>query len=575
MISLKEKPIGITASEPGTPAGNCYTSISAGEKAMCFLCAEDPHSSRYNEGVLFRVPVQTDLARLRSAFTRLLYQYPVLQSTYSQVNGQFVRQIKPEAPVDWMLVNNTPLSRHQLDRSIQQYFNEPFDLATGPLFRVRLFLSGEDEWLVLASVHHIVCDGWSLNLLFPQLVAAWHYRDNQDPACLIASEPDYPLFIHRESEYLLSSDARQSLAFWRESLAAIPARVDLSPGHNPSTSQRQSIPFHLTGDNYREILAVAKSTNTTPFTVMMAAYQLLLARYCNRWETFIGIPWYNRPTRDMRSVVGYCVNTLPLYQMLDPSMSVVHHLQDLHRHLKQSISHGRFPFSLLNDEHRHANEGEPIPLQFYLSFRRGYEHSPVLGSNFLPEFDIKLIKQHSLFDIHLEIIEEKAGFACLFQYDPRRVAADLVAAAPGHFKQLLHLACTAPELLLSDLEFLSAEQRNELLTLAQGPVRDYLLDGGFPAAFRRSAFQYPDALAVADEHHQWTYQQLDQYSDQLARTLKQQWTIQPGQIVGVLLERSVLWAAALLAIGKTGAIYLPLDPIQPIDRLRFFVSDAG
>ncbi len=547
--------------------------LSAGEKAMWSLCAGRPGSSQYNEGILFRMPAEANLAHLKKALTSLLARYPLLQSVYISVDGIPARKVNADSALDWAVVNEASLGEEELRTSILQHYNEPFQLDRGPLFRVRVFRRSSGEWLTLAAMHHIVCDGWSLNILFQDLIRLYDGDSKEEPSLFSG----YTTFQAAENELLNSPAARRHLDFWINAMQPQGTGVDLNPEKKINNNAEPAVHFELDEVATSLLENLAKTIGCTPFCIFISLYEILLSRYTGSERTIIGFPYFNRPTTPLRSVVGLCVNTLSISETVSADSSFLDLAIRNANKLRDSIKHGALPFSVITEHLRLRNpDQEPLSLPFFISSRKFYEGKTTSrNGSFSPETSIRLQRTDIPFIFHLEIIEKANSYTCHWQYSPKSVDGDIIQHAGRHFLHLLQQVTAQPEQPIGQLQLIGAQEWAVLEHLSAGAEKIFPLAGGFTNAFAQVAATFGDRPAVSDAHESWTYAQLDRWSDTLADILISRYNIGNSSVVGVYLERKVLWAGALLAIWKAGGVYLPLDPAQPVERLRYIVQDAG
>lgn len=532
-------------------------------------------SLAYNEAIALKLrgPLDdTTVARLHQACKDVVAAHPSLRAVFSADGSEMLVQTT-EAATARLEVSDlrtlTPEAREQhqqewLDRVVE----EPFDLTTGPLFRTQLLRLADDEATLLISAHHLVCDGYSFALILRDLCQAFQGSRLQPSA--------YADYARAESRFLKSAEAADNLAYWTSLYAGELPVTDL-PTDRPRPAHRQvsslRISHLIDADTCEAIRKTASRLRISTFTLLLGAFEILLARLTGNPDVVVGVPAAGQIAADMPEIVGHCVNLLPVRNQVDAGLPASQWLTGLQHRLLDAFDHQRFTFGSLLPHLPLRRDPSRLPLvsvMFNLDQRMDPAQLEMAGL----ALSVEPVPRHfENFELFVNLTPVEHGLQAECQYSTALFDEATIQHWLQSFEALLHAIIEDSARPVGQLPALSQHQREQLRQWNQTRHEPGL--GRTPLElFDRIARTVPTRMALADARHQISYQTLQQSSQHLARQLQAR-GVGPGQLVGLCVERGVAMVIAQWAIWRTGAAYVPLDPAFPQERLAYMAEDAA
>ncbi len=555
------------------------SSLSENQKGLWILQALDTDNSSYNVPIAFRCQ-NLDRGTLEKAVRWLELRYPVLSSCVG---------LRDEAPVmvprsETLTVRTPRLPDGTAAQTLlRQRSSLPFDLGK-EVFRVEWISGGElapNESLVLIVAHHIIIDGVSSEVIAHDFWEAYEkFADGQpDDTPPRREEARYPDFVSWEESFLLSANGAAQRAYWLEKLQAPLPSLRL-PADPVTARAKENAGDWRSLDLGQEICAAlekkAKRLNIGLASLYLSLFAILLHRYTGERDLVIGVPTMRRPERRFAETVGYCANIIALRLDLDPAIPSGELSQRVHSELMDGLARGDYPFAAIARELGGTATGRP-PYQVAFAFQNfGSGSSAWPGSgNSLVEF-MPEIRQPNETLLGMEVQNGKDGVRVL-------VSGDGVAVSPAsadrilqHYRRLLEafVADDADKALAPDLPMLTPAEEDRALhswNHVKGPA-----PSGKPVheMILGQAGKTPKARAVCQGAETLSYKALVSESMRIGTGLEKQ-GIGRGDRVAVLLGREPAGIAALLAVLSVGAVWVPLDPDCPDERLSYILADAG
>ncbi|GAA2515262.1 non-ribosomal peptide synthetase [Winogradskya humida] len=568
---------------------------SAGQRAMWFMAELAPHSTAYHISVAAAVTGELDAGALHRALNRVVERHAALRTTFPAVAGEPVQRIHPTLPPQFATHDATGWTGDELTARMNEAAHRPFDLTTGPLVRAELFATGPGEHHLVLVLHHLVSDMWSMQLVLSELDTGYRDELAGRPAGATPVPPGFATLDRRITADLGTAETERLWDFWRAELDGAPTDLELRTDR-PSGSHRAyrggAHRFHLDAGTSERLRTLAREYGTTPYVVLLSAYQIFLSRHSGKRDLLIGSPTHGRGRAETAGTVGLFVNTVALRGRIDTGESFAAMVRRNAGLVSRALDHAALPLAEVVERLRVRREpGRPPLVQALFSWQQPHGTQGAATAGFLlghrdARLDlggltlrpVVLEPVSAQADIQLTVAEVDGVLGGMLQHD-----ADLFDAASAErfavqLRTLLTAAADAPETPVGRLRLLTPEQRTELLLLGNDTRTAYDVDRHAHLRVADQAAATPDAPAVVFDDggpvRTITYAQLDRSANRLAHELINR-GVRPGDLVGLRLPRSVEAVVAMLAVLKAGAAFLPLDPDLPTARLDYIVADAN
>ncbi|WP_169588536.1 non-ribosomal peptide synthase/polyketide synthase [Antrihabitans stalactiti] len=562
--------------------------LSPAQSRMWFINRFDPASGAYNVAASIVLNGRLDIDLLRSAIADVITRHEALRTVYpDSSDGPFQRILSPAETLDALALEafSAPpsLSGADLEPAVKAAAKVGFDVTAALPIKVTLLRSTPTRHFLVVAVHHISIDGWSLRTLAMDLVHSYSARSaGESPSWkpLPVQYADYALWklATLGSEDTPESLAAQQLSYWSAELVGIPEVLELPADRRrpPTPTYRgATVSVSIDPQTHAAAVTLARSAAATPFMLLHTAFALLLARLSGSSDIVIGTPVAGRGEHRLDEVVGMFVNTLVLRTGIDAAMSFRDTLDRVRSTDLSAYAQADLPFERLVEAIAPARSTAHHPVfQVVLALDNvGVHEIELPGLNVAMEpVDSDIAK----FDLQLVIAEEydergrPVGATADFTYACDLFDRDTVAGFADRFVRILRAGIAEPDRAVGDIDVLAAGERRHLLRSgdAIGVAPMLLAD-----VFARAAVD-PDRTAIEVDGGTISYGELDERSNQLARLLIAR-GVGPESFVALLLPRSPEWVCGVWAVAKTGAAFVPVDPVFPPDRISFMLSDSG
>jgi amino acid adenylation domain-containing protein len=553
--------------------------LSFGQERLWFLAQLEPDDRSYNIplGLHFEGPL--DRLALAAALRELVRRHEVLRTTMEVVDQRPASVLHEDAEIDLPVTSLAALPSPECEATLQRQAAEEgrraFDLARGPLIRARLFELGAEDHVLFLVVHHIVSDGWSNGILNRELTTLYRAFVAGKPSPLPELPIQYADFARWQRRWLQGDALSELLAYWKAQLDGSQHTLDL-----PSDRPRPPLRSHRAGRASavlpRELLEslkeLARREGATLFMTLLAALHVLLHRYSGQRDILIGSPIAGRSRAETENLIGFFLNTL----VLRARPSAERPFRELLREVKEAClgayAHQDMPFERLVAELAPKRDLARSPL-FQVSFILQNTPREAVAIDGVKVGGVRAEGATSTVDLTLAMSESKSGLNAVLDY-----AVDLFDPATierlfGHLRVLLEGIVADPTCPIGALPLLTPAERARMLVDWNATAMEYPRRGAHHLV-EAQVDAAPDAVAVACAGREITYRELDRRGNQLARALQRR-GVGPGARVGISLERSIDMVVAALAVLKSGAAYVPLDPTYPRERLAFIAADAS
>ncbi|MGW4943412.1 non-ribosomal peptide synthase/polyketide synthase [Actinoplanes sp. NPDC004185] len=570
----------LAGSAPATPVAdpippaprNEPLPLSFSQQRLWFLDRFQPGEAEYNSAFAMRLSGPLDLPALPAAVRALATRHESLRTTFDDIDGAAVQVVHPVPDLYVPLVDLA--SGADLEQVLYESYSVPFDLRTGPLFRVTVFRLGEQEHVLLLAAHHIITDGWSMGVLTEDLTALYEAAHHGIPSDLPEPALRYADFAVWQRRRATGDEARRHAEYWADRLAGLqPLELPTDrPRPAVRTSHGAVHRFAVPAAVADRLAELARSHDTTLFTALTAACTLLFSRYAGQDDVALGTVVSGRNRPELERLVGFFVNTVVLRSRVDQRGTFADLLAEVRGTALDAFAHDDVAFERLVEASGAARDPSRNPLFDVMVLLHDERRAAPRLSGLRVE-EIELSRRAATVDLSVEFERRSGALSGFVEYNTDLFDAATVERMTRHLLGLLDTVTTAPGRRLAELELLTAGERDQVLRQWNATDADFPA-GTFGELFEAQVNRTPDATALVCRDTTLTYQELDARANRLARLLVRRGA-GPERVVALALPRTAEMIVALLAVLKAGGVYLPVDPDLPPDRIAFVLDDAA
>ncbi|HWF05181.1 MAG TPA: amino acid adenylation domain-containing protein, partial [Candidatus Angelobacter sp.] len=575
LIRQSRSPRKICALAPAAQTNNAPLSFA--QQRIWFLDQMNPGGAVYNMPFEMRLSGQLNTYALERSLNRIVARHEALRTRFALVDGMPVQLVAVEHQfkVDQADLRTLPL--HQRTSTARELVEQDalraFNLASGPLLRVKLIQLEDEEYLLLVNMHHIVSDGWSVGVMvreFGQLYAG--YAEGHDVVLpeLKIQYRDYAIW---QRERLQAQMIEDQLAYWRTQLAGLPIlelpsrKLTSMEADGKSASERLNVSPEVS----EKLRAMCRREGVTPFMALLAAFAVALADFSGQKDIAIGTPVANREHTETEGMIGLFLNTLVLRNDLAGNPTCRTLLRRTRAMVLDAHENQDVPFERLVEEFAQSRDTGKTPLFQAMISMQNTEHKDLE----LPGLRLSGFSSRTplaKFDLLLLLSETENGIEGDLSYATQIYEAPMMERLMAHWARVLHKIATEADARISDLPLLSTAEFQQIVQ-NWNPPETFYPRNCIHDLFLEQVKRTPDAVAVKHKDRTLTFRELSHRANQLGHYLVKLGA-GPETRVAICMERGVEMVIGLLAILKAGAAYVPLDPAYPLDRLQMMLEDA-
>ena len=540
--------------------------VSSAQKRLYISSQLDQAGISYNMPTILEVDGPLDVSKVQGAYQTLIDRHEPLRSYFQMEEEKLVQHIHEELELPFQYIEVT---KDTLSDKVASFI-QPFDLNHGPLIRVSVLKVEDGRHVLCVDMHHIISDGISMNILMQEFIKL--YKGDIYLRELRIQYKDYSVWQQDSAQKEKLAHQEQ---YWMEKLGGEIPVLEL-----PTDFARSSV-IDFAGDHYEFTLSTEVTNSlkklsvekgTTLYMTLLAAYNVLLARYTGQEDIIIGSAIAGRPHTDLEDMVGLFVNTLALRNEPLGNQRFENFLQDVKKNVLKAYENADYPLEDIIEKLNLERDQSRNPLFDTLFTLQNME----IGEWSLPHATIRpyhFDNHISKFDLSMIATESKNTIKFILEFRTNLFTMETIERFAKHFEKLIVEITTYPEKTLSQLEMLSKNEIQQLLDTGKGVVTDYPRGKTIHTLFEEQASLYPDLTAVDYDGEMLTYEELNKRANQLAYTLRDQGIVSES-IVGILVEPSLEMVVGQLAILKAGGAFLPIDPEYPEDRIAYMLEDS-
>lgn len=561
--------------QPARPGQRMFP-MSFAQRRLWFIDQLGPRSAAYNLHTALRFSTHVRVDVLERCLAEIVWRHEVLRTTFRMVEDEPAQVVLDRLDTPLSVTDLSTLlpdeRRVLLSRVVTEEVSRLFDLECGPVLRAALVRLGPAEDIVVLVTNHIASDAWSMEILGRELHILYEAFTSGRPPSLPELSLQYADFATWQRACLTEQAVERHLVYWRRQLAMLQPIALHTDKRRPRATT-----FHGSRVNFSVPLAVAQplrelcqAESATPFMVMFAVFAMVLHRYTGQEDIALGVPVSSRSQREFEDMIGVFLNTIVFRADCtgDPSFRVL--VRRVRGMALEAYDHQELPFELLVADLAHDRDLSVNPL-----FQVGFTYDRrAQGTTESSVVDIVVDQKTSILDLTLYLLERPDGIVGQVEYSTDLFDSSTIDRLVRHLVALLTAALTDLDAPISSLNLLDSAERHRILDEWNATGTAFAGEQCVHELIQEKVQILPDAVAVETLDDSLTYAELEERSNSLARYLLAQ-GIGSCSLVGVCLGRSFDLVVAFLAVLKSGAAYLPLDPAYPPDRLAFMIEDSG
>ncbi len=554
--------------------------LSNAQKRLWILDQLEENSIAYNMPSVFILEGEFHEEAFNKAYSYIVERHESLRTIFIPVEGNPRQRVleNPNFNINIVDLRNSSNKDLRAEEIISSDLETAFDLSKGPLVRFCLIRLEDEKYLILFNMHHIVSDGWSMNILTKDFLRAYNsFRKNQkvDQEPLRIHYKDYSVW---QNELLEGEEIKSQKEYWLAKLSGELPVLNLPTEKSRPLKQTfngDRIEFILSNDMQYKLNDLCTNLHISLFMLLQGLVKVLLHKYTGQQDLIIGSPIAGRIHRDLENQIGFYLNNILLRDWIEPEYGVYDFMKRSAVTCKEAFDNQLYPYDKIVEDLDIKRDPSRNPIFDVLVVLQNNESTNLEfdGLTVLPYME-GCKKEASKFDITFEFKETANGLYCALRYNTDIYSRDRIERMGMHFETLISSVLEEPESKIKDLNILPADERNLLLDQFNSTYVDYPDNKSIVDLFEEQVENTPDNIAVIYKEIQLTYRELNEKANSVANYLLDKHDVSPDDFIGVLLHRSEKMIIALLGILKTGAAYVPVEVDYPEERRKYIIEDS-
>ncbi len=536
-------------------------------------------SLQYHVPTILRLKGELDKEALSNSLQEIVNRHEVLRTVFVESeDGKPYQQVKETGL--WELKQEDGSIYKEDEASLQKYIQslilEPFDLSKDDMLRATLVYRGEQEHILVTTMHHIASDGWSMGIIIKEVVSLYQSYSENKPVELPPLEIQYADYSIWQRDYLKGEVLQEKLGYWKEKLSGV-ASLEMPtdfPRPVTQTSKGASTRFIIEKRLSEQLQELSRQEEATLFMTLLSALNVLLYRYSGQEDVCVGTPIANRTRQETESLIGFFINTLALRTGVSAEKSFSELLKQVKVTTLEAYSHQEVPFEKVVEAVVKERDLGRSPLFQVMLVLQNTPQSSEIGLGELQIVREVMPSNTAKFDLAFSMTENEDGLLGSLEYNRDLYKPETIDQIIIHFEEILRSVVQDPQQKISGLQMLTSQEENQLLidfndTAISYPAEKTILD-----LFTEQAIKTPDRVAVVFEQEEITYLALDQQSNQLAHYLQRK-GVKQETLVPICIERGIGMMTGILGILKAGGAYVPIDPAYPAERINYMQENTA
>jgi amino acid adenylation domain-containing protein len=559
--------------------------LSSGQLRLWILSQFEGGSAAYNIPFSFSLDQDIQIDVFKKAIYATINRHEILRTIFVKNELDEPRQkVQSESEFDFSIDYVDYRGKEHPEEMVQQYIRKDsytsFSLETGPLIRISLLQTGESNYVFYYNMHHIISDGWSVDILYRDVLIFYEAFEKKEPPVLPELRIHYKDYASWQLQQTQKEEFKEHREYWKSLLSGELPLLDLpTQKFRPKikTYNGLSLTTCIDEETCFGIKQFVRNQGGTLFMGLLAAWNVLFQKYTGTDDIILGSPIAGRDHSDLTDQIGFYVNTLVLRSQVDPNENFRNYYSRVKESTLTAYTHQAYPFDRVVedlDSPRNTSRSAVFDVLFVLQNASDQDDCTSLTSEAIHSI-INKGNCVSMFDATISMQEVGKHLTLNVVFNPDVYETELMEGLIRHYKSLLSALLINPELKMGYLDYLNGEEKVELLHTFNDTRFEYPENLTVVDLVEAQARKTPDATAIVFENHSLSYSDLNETADKLAAYLAETYTIKADERIAFQLERSHWMVMTILAILKSGAAYVPIDPTYPSERKERMLADSG
>jgi len=554
--------------------------LSFAQERLYFIEEYEGGSTAYNIPMVYELAEDIDIPALKKGIADLVHRQEILRTVFvKNEDGQVYQKVVVDPPH----MVDAATSENEFQARVEKDINTVFDLHTQYPIGI-IFYRTETKRYLLINIHHIAFDGWSVDIFLRELDILYRRHRDGTKRSLPALDIQYRDFAAWQRDYLSGDTLQAELDYWKERLEGYETFAFPTDKPRPAAVRYEGDYYTLRLDPElsRQLRKVVRRYGTTPYSVFLSGFFILLAKYSGENDVLIGTPTANRQYAQLENLIGFFVNSTVLRCRLSPDQGIRGLIETTAASLSDLQLHQDLPFEKLIDLLKIEKDPSRHPLfQIMFSLQSFGEDEHFGTLDYMTPVDSSKLYKIAKFDLSLLINDATDSISCGFNYATSLFERSTIVRLARHYQEILKAIAQGADTSIKDISLLSPAELDTIVRDWNETGAVYPADATIARIFEGQAAQTPDAIALIFEEESLSYRELNRRANQLAHTIRRDYVEFTGEeirgdtLIGIYLERSVHMFVGILGILKSGAAYVPFDPADPEDRLRYKMGDCA
>ena len=551
--------------------------LSRGQERLWFLCQLDENVSNYNLFNAIEIEENIDSNILQKSIDILVARHESLRTSFGLSEGIPCQMISDKVHIPLKFVDLSEYNNREkiINDLLTKESRKPFDLSVLPLMRIVLYKLNTNHYVFLLNIHHIISDGWSIQIITKELIEIYNFLSSGHKVELEQINVRYVDYASWQREWFEDDFLKKEISYWEKELKDIPSFFSL-----PYDKQRPSTQtfngdihyFEIKNKLLKRLKQLCKKYNVSMYTLMLTAFYILLYKYTYNEDIVVGTPTAGRCRSEIEGVVGFFVNNLVINAKIKENMKFSDILNIISKKVVNAIDNQNIPFEKIIEIADPIRDLSYSPL-FQIFFIYQNIREQLDGSN-VKWKQMEFGNKCSKFDITLEIIEKEEKLIASIEYNTDLYFADTIANYSKHYIKILELICENDSILLSDVKLISTEEYKNTMADWKQTYLPVDKSDSIHNLFEKQVKATPSNKAIIFKDKIYTYEEVNEYANSVANYLNKM-GIKAGMKIGVHLDRKPSLIFILMGILKNGCTYIPIDPTYPEKRIKYIIDNSN